>query len=108
MARSDAQVLEDLLAAIGAIANHMERGDLTDSLVFDAVRMRLVEIGEAVKSLKRETTDLEPEIPWSLIARMRDRLTHRYFDNEASIIEATVNGHLPQLEGAVRRLLAAL
>jgi hypothetical protein len=33
---------------------HLQRGDLSDGLVFDAVRIRLLEIGEAVKALPAE------------------------------------------------------
>lgn len=29
----------------------LQRGDLSDGLIFDAVRIRLLEIGEAVKAL---------------------------------------------------------
>jgi len=48
--RRDRQRLNDILAAVEAIRAHLERGDLDDGLVFDAVRVRLIEIGEAVKA----------------------------------------------------------
>ena len=44
-------------AAIDAIRSHLQRGDLSDGLVFDAVRIRLLEIGEAVKALPYELLD---------------------------------------------------
>lgn len=47
MTYRDAQRLADIQAAIDAIHSHLQRGDLTDGLVFDAVRIRLLEIGEA-------------------------------------------------------------
>lgn len=47
--RADAERLDDVLAAAAAIESHLERGTLADGLVFDAVRVRLIEIGEAVK-----------------------------------------------------------
>ncbi|HEV2373328.1 MAG TPA: HepT-like ribonuclease domain-containing protein [Streptosporangiaceae bacterium] len=72
--------LTDILAAIEAIRSHMQRGTLSDGLVFDAVRIRLLEIGEAVKALPDDLLQEEPSIPWSQIARMRDHLAHRYFD----------------------------
>lgn len=50
MTRRDRQRLNDILAAVEAIRAHLERGDLDDGLVFDAVRVRLIEIGEAVKA----------------------------------------------------------
>ena len=58
------------MAAIQAIAEHVQRGDLTDGLVFDAVRVRLIEIGEAVKALPEGLLDSQDQIPWAAIARM--------------------------------------
>jgi uncharacterized protein with HEPN domain len=74
----DRQGLADIQAAIDAIRSHLRRGDLSDELVFDAVRIRLLEIGEAVKALPADLLNAEPAIPWSQIARMRDHLAHRY------------------------------
>jgi uncharacterized protein with HEPN domain len=50
----DRQRLADIQAAIDAIHSHLQRGPLADGLVFDAVRIRLLEIGEAVKALPGE------------------------------------------------------
>ena len=105
MTRFDGQRLEDILAAVDVIRGHLERGDLSDGLIFDAVRVRLIEIGEAVKALPTDLVAAEPEIPWSEIAQMRDRLAHRYFDTSRAIVAATVEADLPVLESAVRRLL---
>ncbi|MDA8269328.1 MAG: DUF86 domain-containing protein [Actinomycetota bacterium] len=65
------------MAAIDAIHSHLQRGDLHDGLVFDAVRVRLIEIGEAVKALPAELLASEPALPWAQIAGMRDHLAHR-------------------------------
>jgi uncharacterized protein with HEPN domain len=97
--------LEDVLAATAAIRSHLSRGDLTDGLVFDGVRVRLIEIGEAVKALPRDLLQRRPEIPWSEIARMRDHLAHRYFDTSHAILQATVDNDLPELERVVHALL---
>jgi len=96
------------VAAIDAIRAHLERGDLHDGLVFDAVRVRLIEIGEAVKALPAELLAGEPTLPWAQIAGMRDRLAHRYFDISHAILSATVSDDLPELEIAARRLLQSL
>lgn len=104
MTYRDEQRLADITAAITAIRSHVRRGSLTDGLVFDAVRIRLLEIGEAVKALPTSLLDGEPSIPWSQIARMRDHLAHRYFDTTHSIVQATIDNDLDTLAGAVSRL----
>jgi len=104
----DAQRLDDIQAAIDAIRSHLERGTLADGLVFDAVRMRLLEIGEAVKALPGDLLSAQPGIPWQQIARMRDHLAHRYFDTAHAILQATVDEDLPALELAVAALAESL
>lgn len=106
MSRRDDERLQDILSAIGAIRQHLERGNLNDGLIFDAVRMRLVEIGEAVKDIDEAILASEPQIPWQSISGMRDRLTHHYFDTSLSVVEATVQEEIPLLDAAVRRLTA--
>jgi hypothetical protein len=54
MSRRDQQRLDDVQAALDAIDDHMTRGALSDGLVYDAVRVRLIEIGEAVKGLSAD------------------------------------------------------
>jgi uncharacterized protein with HEPN domain len=104
----DRQRLADIQAAIDAIRSHLQRGDLSDGLVFDAVRIRLLEIGEAVRALSAELLNSQPGIPWRQIARMRDHLAHRYFDTAHAILQATVDDDLPELERAVRALAKSL
>lgn len=104
MTRRDLERLADIRDAIAAIRRHEARGDLSDGLIFDAIRVRLIEIGEAIKSLPTELTETEPDIPWTDIAGMRDRLAHRYFDTEHSIVAATVTHDLGALQAAVARL----
>lgn len=108
MTRRDAERLADIVASADAIAAHLERGGLEDGLVFDAVRVRLIEIGEAVKDIDSETLASEPGIPWRDVAGMRDHLAHRYFDTALSIVQVTVEEDVPPLVAAAKRLLALL
>lgn len=108
MSRRDAERLQDILEAIEAIRGHVARGDLTDGLIFDAVRVRLIEIGEAIKAISPELLDTEPIHPWTDIARMRDRLAHRYFDTAHSQVASAVERDLEPLQAAVLRLRSRL
>lgn len=104
MKRDDGQRLADIRTAIAAVRAHLQRGELSDGLVFDAVRIRLLEIGEAVKALSPQLLSSEPDIPWKQVAAMRDQLAHRYFDTSHAVVGATVGRDLDELEAAVQRL----
>lgn len=108
MSYRERQRLADIQAAIDAIRSHLQRGDLSDGLIFDAVRIRLLEIGEAIKALPDDLLATQPSIPWRQIARMRDHLAHRYFDSAHVLLQATVDEDLPDLERAVYALKRSL
>ena len=104
MTRRDEERLADILIAIEAIKSHLERGGLGDGLVYDGVRLRLIEIGEAVKGVSADVLAEEPDVPWADVAGMRDWLAHHYFDTTHTLVRATVADDLPGLEAVVRRL----
>lgn len=56
MSRRDPERRQDILDAIEAINSHVARGDLSDGLIFDAVRVRLIEVGEAIKAIPRSSS----------------------------------------------------
>ena len=104
MSRDSRQRLLDIRFALDEINRHLPRGPLTDGLASDAVRIRLVESGEAVSRLDEETLQLTPHLPWRDIATMR-KLLHRYFDTAHAIVAATVRHNLNELRIALRTLL---
>lgn len=104
--RSTTGRLRDVLDAISVIREHLKRGSLDDGLVFDAVRMRFVEIGEVVNALPEDLLSQEEGSPWSEIVGMRHKLAHHYFDTLPEIIASTVEVDLPELEVAIHRLIA--
>lgn len=107
MSRTPEERLEDVLGAVAAIRDHVARGGIDDGLVYDAVLLRLSQIGEAVKALPDDLLAMEPAIPWHQVAGMRDRLAHRYFDTQHAVVAGTVEHDLGPLEAAVVRLLAS-
>jgi uncharacterized protein with HEPN domain len=102
--RRDRQQLADIQAALDAMTDHLACGNLSDGLVYDAVRVRLIEIGEAVKGLSADLLATEPDLPQAQIAGMRGRLAHRYFDTSHAILHGTVDHDLPVLAAEVERL----
>ncbi len=106
MTRRSRARLEDIARSCEAIRRYVERADVTDEIVFDAIRIRLVEIGEAVKMLDPSLFEKEPDIPWREISRMRDHLAHRYFDTAHAVVERTARHDVPALAAATSRLLS--
>ena len=104
MTRTTLDRLRDIAAACDAIGRYVIRANTADELVFDGIRARLIEIGEAVKNLDPDLTAAEPLVPWTEIARMRDYLAHRYFDTTHSIVMTTARIDVPLLLAAVTRL----
>lgn len=104
MRRDDAYLLDILLHARDALA-YVQGMDkqvfLEDSRTYNAVIRCLEVIGEAVKRLSPETRDSHPEIPWSLMSRMRDFLIHAYDRVNLDQIWDTLQTDLPDL---VRKL----
>ena len=105
MSRADTQWLNDVLNAITAIERHLERGELSDPLVFDAVRVRLIEIGEAVSHVDQRLLRQEPKIDWRAIKDMRNHLAHNYFGTDELIVAEVINHGLEALAMAVDRIL---
>lgn len=101
MTRRDQSRLTDIGEAISAIRSHLTKGALDDGLIYDAVRVRLIEIGEAVKGLDPALVATQPEVQWKAIARMRDHLAHRYFDTDRAIVQDVIDNELDPLQSAV-------
>lgn len=110
--------LVDVVTACDVIADCLAEGmaespadPLGGSRRFDAVRMRLIEIGEAIIALQREQPALlatEPNIPWREIGDMKNFLTHQYFDTTHTIVTSTARRDVPSLRDAAQRLIESL
>jgi uncharacterized protein with HEPN domain len=77
---------------------------LGDDLVIDAVARNLEIIGEAVRQLPEDFRQVHPEIPWTQIAGLRNRIVHDYFGLDLEIIWQIIQHDLPRLEKQVRVL----
>lgn len=108
MSRRDEDRLRDIADSLDAIRSHLTRGNLQDGLVYDAVRVRLIEIGEAVKDVDPRLLEGAPGVPWKEIARMRDQLAHRYFDTDHAVVQDVVDNDLGPLSDAVDGLIGQI
>ena len=65
-------------------------------------------IGEATKQLPEDILARFPEVPWSDMAKMRDKVIHAYFGIDLRIVWDTVTTDIPDVAPTVRRCLEAL
>jgi uncharacterized protein with HEPN domain len=71
--------------------------------------VRLLEIiGEAAGRVTPETRAHLPNIPWSDVVAMRNRLIHGYDSVDPDILWDTIKHDLPPLVAAVDRLIQRL
>ncbi len=105
MKRDPRLYVEDIWESIGAIEEYtsgMTRSGFEgDRQVQDAVARRLETIGEAVKHLPDDFRLKHPDVPWKLIAGMRDVLIHEYFNVRMMRVWYVVVNDLPVLKQAI-------
>lgn len=110
MSKRDHRILvEDVLLAIEKIGRFTAGMDqqtfLSDEKTIDAVARNLEIIGEAVRQLPQDFKNANPEIPWSQIGGMRNRIVHEYFGLDLEIIWQVIQHDLPGLEARIRPLV---
>lgn len=90
--------MADAAAAAVRFATGRSRLDLDRDEMLLFALVRAVEIvGEAAARLSHDARAAMPNIPWSLIVGMRNRLVHAYFDVDRDILWTTVTEALPAL-----------
>lgn len=97
--RSYLMYLEDMQGAMEKIARYCAGLDFeqfrNNELVVDAVVRNIEVLGEAAKKVPLSVQQLYPQLPWSQMYRMRNRISHEYFGLDHSIIWRVATQHLP-------------
>lgn len=86
---------------------HREDLDNDEKLCFDLTHVVEL-IGEAASQVPPEVQGQYPEIPWSKVISMRNRLIHGYDLVDYDILWDTVTKNLPPLLAALERILGSV
>ena len=101
-------VLKDILNAaqlIPAFIGDLSKDDfLDDWKTRSAVLYQLTVIGEAVKRLSAAFRATHPQIPWALMAGMRDHLIHAYDLVDWDEVWKTATKDIPDLMEKIAQL----
>jgi uncharacterized protein with HEPN domain len=98
--------LVDAIEAASAFVEGRTRSDLDGDRMLVFALVRAVEIiGEAASRLSGEARAELPDVPWSRIVGMRNRLIHAYFDVDLDILWNTVIQALPPLREQIQAAL---
>jgi uncharacterized protein with HEPN domain len=62
-------------------------------------------IGEATKGVPKSFRAKYPEVPWQVIAGIRDRLIHAYFAVDFEIVWDVIENKIPQLRNQIQKIL---
>jgi len=112
MPRASRLLLEDILRAIGRIAEEAAGAAAADIAanvqLQETVLWNLHVIGEAAKHVPDNVRGTYTEVDWKHLAALRDKIVHAYFGIKWEIIEDTIRNKLPVAEQQLRSILAAL
>ena len=109
MSRDDATLLDILKAARLVVAfkgNLTKKAFLREIKTQSAILHQLLVIGEAVKRLSADFRARYPEIPWTRIAGMRDKLIHAYDAVDLDEVWKTVTDEIAPLISFLAPLVA--
>jgi uncharacterized protein with HEPN domain len=83
------------------------RADLDNDRVLNLALVRLLEvIGEAAGRISKEKRARHPDIPWTQIIGMRNRLIHGYDSVDNDILWQILSRDLPPLVKALKRIVS--
>jgi len=100
--------IDDILRSISKIERFVdgygfEAFKADDKTVSACVR-EIEVIGEAAKQIPSEITAQNLNIPWSLMAKMRDKMIHWYFDIDEEIVWKVIKEQFPTLKADIEKM----
>lgn len=107
--RSDDALLVDMLVAARKIMRFMQNMSESDFLgnemLQSAVMRELTIIGEAARMISSDARTTHDTIPWHLIAGMRNRLIHAYFDVRLDVVWETTQVDIPTILSVLEAII---
>ena len=98
-------ILDWAKAAIEEAATRTREDFDADENFFLAQVKRVEVVGEAASRLTPDTRGSIPEVPWTAVAAMRNRLVHAYHEMSKDIVWSAIEIEFPKLVESVERFM---
>lgn len=100
--------LQDILTSVKNIEEYIQGLNfeefIKDQKTIDAVVRNFEIIGEAARNIPQDLTSKYPDLPWSKMISMRNKVMHEYFGIDEEILWKTIQEDLPGLKGQLQAL----
>ena len=108
MKRNYALYIDDILRSIDKCERFVEgyafEAFKADDKTVSACVREIEAIGEAAKQIPDEITKQYLNIPWSLMAKMRDKMIHWYFEIDEEIVWKVIKEQFPTLKSDIEKM----
>ena len=103
--------IDTIMECTAVVSNPDEFLHSPDGMMrLDAICMNLIALGEAVKGVDKlthsELLPNYPEIYWSGVMRMRDKIAHHYFEIDTDVVFKTIQEDIPPMIEVIDRMTA--
>jgi len=96
----------DEMCYLEEISQEISHEDFSKSAMYQRAFARSLEIiGEAAKHLDKTFREKYSAVPWSYMAKMRDKLIHHYFGIDYEMVWLTIVEDIPELKSTVQKIL---
>jgi uncharacterized protein with HEPN domain len=104
------KAIQDSIQKIFRFSQNLESSQklYQDEVVFDAVLMNFVVIGESAARLSKELKDNANNVPWKEIVAFRNIVAHNYFGVDPEEVFDIVKNHLPTFLKQIEKLIDEL
>jgi uncharacterized protein with HEPN domain len=106
--RTDRERLEGIREHLGKVvyrAPATREALASDEMLQVWVFHHLAVVGEAARAVSERCRDSHPEIRWSKMVGLRNRITHGYFDIDLDIVWNVIEYDVPELGSQIAAIL---
>ena len=104
--KNDEYYISRIFSDLAFVIRYMEDVDAEsfsgNELLQDSMMFRLIQISENARKLSDEYRDKHPNVPWTAMSGLRNRIVHDYGNVDLSIVFDTLKDDIPDLMNTLK------